>query len=561
LVVALTLAFLSLYPLSRVLGRLFVHNGTIDLSAVSAALRTPDLAKVLFNTIVVVVASLVLALFIGSFLAWITERTDARMGLLTEALPMVPFFLPSVAAAVGWVMLLSPRAGLLNSFIRWILGWVGIHLHQGPFNIYSMYGLVLAYTVFMVPYVFLLMSAGLRNMDPALEEQSRVCGASISRTFLRVTLAALRPSLAGACLLMVWFGAAMYSVPAIIGTGAKIEVLSVRIVQLLNFTYPPQTDVAVGLCSFIVLAVGTAWYLQGRIAHSGTHATVGGRGQRGAAIQLGVWRLPARCAVIGYLVVASILPIVGLALVALNGFWSPTLAWSHLSLGTFREVLFQNKATRAALVNSLKLALAGGLIGITAAAILALFVQRTKHVTGRLIDAAIRLPAVISSIVLVVGIILAFGGAPFQFHGTIVILLLAYVVLFMPQASVAADAAAGQVGQELPEASQVSGAGGWRTFRKVYLPIMGGGLAAGWALLFVQMVGDLTASALLSGPNNPTVGFQLLETFNNGSYAQLAALALILSLATSTVVLTVLALTRHRSRWGRSLASANIRAT
>jgi iron(III) transport system permease protein len=260
-------------------------------------------------------------------------------------------------------------------------------------------------------------------------------------------------------------------------------------------------------------------------------------------------------------VVASILPIVGLALVALNGFWSPTLAWSHLSLGTFREVLFQNKATRAALVNSLKLALAGGLIGITAAAILALFVQRTKHVTGRLIDAAIRLPAVISSIVLVVGIILAFGGAPFQFHGTIVILLLAYVVLFMPQASVAADAAAGQVGQELPEASQVSGAGGWRTFRKVYLPIMGGGLAAGWALLFVQMVGDLTASALLSGPNNPTVGFQLLETFNNGSYAQLAALALILSLATSTVVLTVLALTRHRSRWGRSLASANIRAT
>lgn len=550
--IALLLAFLSLFPLSKVLSRLFIRDGSLDLSAIGEAFDTPGLGKVLYHTGVIVLGSGVLSVMIGSFLAWISERTDARMGLLTDGVPLLPFILPPVAGAVGWVMLFTPKTGLFNAFIRWLLSFVGIDLKTGPFNIFSLYGMILAYTVFMVPLVFLLVSTGLRNMDPALEEQSQVCGAGIPRTFFRVTIAALRPNLAGAVLLIVWFGMAMFSVPSIIGSRSDIEVLSVRIVRLLNFTYPAQTDVAVGLCMFMVVAVGAAWFVQRRIVSKGHFATVGGKGHRGTPIPLGRWKLPVRLFAIGYMTVASVLPMVALALVALNGFWTPKIKWSELKLDLFRQVLFEDESIREAIFNSVRLGVLGGLIGITAATILALFVQSSGGWAPKLIDVVVRLPASISGLVLAVGVLLAFAGPPFKLHNTLIILLIAYVVLYMPQASVAADAAVSQVGKELPEASAVSGAGGWRTFRKIHIPIMAGGLISGWAMLFVVMTGELQAAALLSSAtSNRTVGFAMLDAYNNGAYAPLAALALVLTVVTSTVVVVALLVVRRQSRWGR----------
>jgi iron(III) transport system permease protein len=114
------------------------------------------------------------------------------------------------------------------------------------------------------------------------------------------------------------------------------------------------------------------------------------------------------------------------------------------------------------------------------------------------------------------------------------------------------------VGKELPEASQVCGAGGFRTFLKVQLPIMAPGLAAGWCLLFVHMAGDLTASALLGGTQNPVVGYKILEVINNGSYALLAALSLVMTLVSAIGVFAVLLLTKRGSRWERSASPAPV---
>lgn len=120
----------------------------------------------------------------------------------------------------------------------------------------------------------------------------------------------------------------------------------------------------------------------------------------------------------------------------------------------------------------------------------------------------------------------------------------------MPQASIAADAAVAGIGKELPEASAVSGASPLRTFVRVQLPLMVPGLVAGWAMLFIRMVGDLTASAILAGTGNPVVGFRILEVFNGGSYALLAALSTVLVVITGVVLTAVLAYSRRMSRFG-----------
>ncbi|SFK52914.1 ABC transporter permease [Geodermatophilus ruber] len=550
LLIAAVFIAIVVVPLGRVLTRLFWVDGGLTLEPIRKTLAIPDLGSLLLDTLILVLASSALAFVIGVGLAWLNERTNARMGLLTDALPLLPFLLPPVAGAVGWTMLLSPRAGLLNSWIRDGLAVFGIELREGPFDINSWYGLILVMAFYAVPFVFMNASAGLRNLDPALEEASRLSGAGTFRTLRTVTLPAVAPSLGAGLLLAVWFGVGMFSIPAIIGTPAGIDVISVRIVELLTFTFPAETDVAIGLSFFVVVFVGLAYWLQLRILRRGRHATVAGKGARAKTIDLGAWKWPARLLVLGYVVFSTILPIVALVLVSLNGFWTPDIAWSNLSFTALQRAVFDDATTLQALVNSLGLGLVGGLIGILGAAMIALYVARRRTLLAKGIDAAIKLPAAISNMVIAVGILLLLAGAPFFLSGTLLILLIGYLALYLPQASIAADAAVSGVGKELPEASAVSGARPFRTFSRIYLPLMMPGLVAGWALLFIRMVGDLTASAILAGTANPVVGFRILEVFTSGSFALLASLSTVLVLITGTVLVVVLAYTRRKSKLG-----------
>lgn len=554
LVVAIILGLLGLVPLLRVVLRLF-YDGGFTAEPLRKTLDQPDLGPLMLNTVGLVVVSGVIALVVGSVLAWLNERTDARMGFVSDLLPIIPFLLPPVAAAVGWVLLFSPQAGFLNAALREVLGTSAGQpgLPSGPFDIFTWYGLVLAYAIFGVPFVFLLVSSGLRGIDPSLEEQSRMVGAGMVRTLFRVTLPALKPSLGGAALLVVWQGLALYSVPAIIGTTADIDVLAVRIVRLTTFTYPPETDVAVGLSCVTVAIVGGTYLLQRRVTRKGRYAVIGGKGHRVSRVELGRWRWPARAVVILYALIAAILPVAALLIVSLNGFWTPNINWTGLGLTAWREAVFEDVATRKAVVNSLLLGLAGATVAMAGAAVVALLVRR-GGLAARLADGAIKMPAAVANIVLAVGIILVFGGSPFFLGGTLAILLIGYVALYIPEGSVTADSAAAQVGGELAEASEVSGAGGGRTFRKIFIPLMGPGLIVGWALLFVRMVGDLTASALLAGGSNPVVGRRILEVYEFGSYSLLASLSITLVLITSTVLLLVTALAKRRSRWQRQPA-------
>ncbi|WP_158566731.1 ABC transporter permease [Actinomadura craniellae] len=548
-VLAVGLGLLAVYPLALVVTRPFITDGRVDLTPVRDTLAQPDLDTLLWHTAVVVGASGLAALVVGAGLAWLNERTDARLGLATDIVPLVPFLLPPIAGAVGWALLGSERSGYLNLALRPLLGAVGIDLDQGPINIHSWYGLIFVYTIYQVPFVFMIVSAGLRNTDAGMEEQSRICGAGPLTTLRRISLPAVRPSLGAAGLLMVWLGFGLFSVPTILATQTDIDILSVRVVQLLSFTYPPETGVAIGLNLIVMLVVTAVWYLQTRILRSDRNSGIGGKGARTRPLRLGRWRPLARLAVLGYLALTSILPLGALVLVSLSGYWSSSVDFGALNLDAFRRTL-SDVTTQEALVNSLLLGVAGATIGMLAAAVVSMLVRRSGRGAGLLVDAAIKFPPTLSHLVIAVGFVLAFSGAPFYMGGTLWILLLAYVSLHMPQATTASDAAISQIGAELTEASRLSGAGPGRTFRRVTLPLMMPGLLAGWALLFVTIAGDISASAILAGTGNEVVGFRILEVFASGDYAMLGSLSIMLAGATALVVVPVTWYARRRTRTG-----------
>ncbi|GAB6987523.1 iron ABC transporter permease [Nocardioides pyridinolyticus] len=540
-VTLLMIAFAALvaYTLGKVLVALFVTDGEFNATPLREAFQQPGLVELLSNTLIIVVSSMVLAVSFGSLFAWIGERTDAALPRLNAIMPMLPFLLPPIAGAIGWTLLLSDRSGFLNVLARTALGWVGVEIESGPVNIYSWWGMIFLYTIYQIPFAYLMIAAGLRNADPALEEQARVCGSSPLATLRKVTIPVLRPSLGAAALFMAWFGFSFFSVPVVIGTQSDIDVLSVRIVQLMSFTYPAQTTLALGLSTFLMVFVGAAWYIQGRVLKGGRHAVLGGRGSRTATVRLGVWRRPARALLVGYVALAVVFPLTAHIIVVLNGFWTPNIQWSSLSLEHLRGYLLEDPLTRDSLTTSLRLAAIGATVGIAIAAVFSHHLQSSRGLGSRVLDGVIKLPAIFSGIVVGTGCILAFAGEPWNLGGTALILLLAYVILFTPQATVAADAAAAQVGRELSEASRISGAGGGKTFRKVNLPLMIPGLVAGWGLLFVWMVGELEASSMLASTTTPVVGFRILDVFVNGDFALLAALSIALTVINVTVLTIV----------------------
>ncbi|QTV80489.1 ABC transporter permease [Microbacterium sp. NIBRBAC000506063] len=532
-------AVLVAVTLGRVVLSLVFVDGVFDPSPLVEAFTQPDLLELLGNTLLIVLTSMVLAIIIGSFFAWIGERTDAAMPRLTAIMPMLPFLMPPIAGAIGWTLLLSDRSGFLNVLARGALSWVGIELDSGPVNIYSWWGMIFLYTLYQIPFAYLMIGTGLRNADPALEEQARVAGTSAFTTLRRITIPVLRPSLGAAALFMAWFGFSFFSVPVVIGTQSGIDVLSVRIVQLMSFSYPAETTLALGLSLFLMLFVGIAWYLQGRVLRGGRYAVLGGKGSRAAVVRLGKWRRPARALLVIYLLIATVIPLSAHLLVVLNGYWTPNIRWGDLSFEYLINYLFNDPLTRESLATSLQLATIGATITVIIAAVFSHYLKSSQSRLARALDGVIKLPAVFSGIVVGLGCILVFSGPPVNIGGTIWILLLAYVILFTPQVSVAADAAAAQVGNELSEASRISGAGGAATFWKVNLRLMLPSLLAGWGLVFVWMVGELEASSMLATTTTPVVGFRILDVFINGDFALLAALSIALTVINVTVLSVV----------------------
>jgi iron(III) transport system permease protein len=535
------------FPIGRMVLRAFFVDGQPDFSSASATLQEEWVPAVLFNTIILVAISTMTSLVIGACLAWLNERTDATLGIAGLILPILPLLIPSVALAIGWAFIGAPRVGFLNGLLAATpgLGRAGLDLSV---NIYSWPGLIWVYTLHGVPYIYLIISAALRNLDPALEEASLISGSGMLRTVRKVSLPAIRPALMSAALLVAISSFALYSLPAIIATTARVDVLSVHIVRLLRNAYPPRLDQAVVLGLLTLVLVGGLWVVQRRLAAGGRFAGLGGRASSGRRMPLGRMRMPARVIMICYLACASLVPLAALVIVAFQPFWSPIIRPSLLTWDNFEVVLFENRLTSSSFKNSLQLALIGATLTTAVALTISIYTARNHTLFARIADGVVKAPATISALVISVGFLVTFSGPPFFLGGTLIILELAFIVIYLPSASITVDSAIAQISNDLWEASKISGAGEARTIHKIVVPLALSGLAAAWSIVFVHMMGDLSASALLAGVGSPVIGYAIVEIWDNGSYSQLAAFSTLMCFAITAVVACVIGLARFFDR-------------
>jgi iron(III) transport system permease protein len=538
-----------IYPLVRTLVELF--RGELSVGTASgtvwSALTSHATVTALWHTAVVVGCSGTLAIAFGALFAWLNERTNARMGFAADVLPLVSMFVPSIASAIGWVFLLNPQVGMVNVGARAVLSELGVHLAQGPLNIFTWYGLIFVYVLQLVPFAYLSIANGLQVLDPSMEEAARLAGARPLRIFLTISLPTLRPALASAVTLVLTMGFSFFAVPVIIGTEANITVLPVNIVDNITQSFPPDLQSAAAQAALLLLIVLAA---QAALTRGGQgFATIAGKGGRSGQIDLGRGRWVARAVMIAYLALASVVPFCSLIVVSLEKFWTRTVTLSQLSLTNYRQVLNTPELSHA-LRDSLTFAAIGATAVVVLALLMCILINYGAKVSSRIVSVVLRIPASVTHIVIALALIVSFGGPPFNWTGSALILVVAYIILNIPQASFYVLASIRQVGRSLTEASQLSGASEGTTIRRVLVPLLAPGLVVAWTLSFILIMGDVTASSMLASTSTPVLGFVMVDQWTYGTFPGTAALGVIITIVGSLIAIVPLIIRRRLRIYG-----------
>src|SRR5690348_9024991 len=284
--VAAAIAYLALVPLGFLFWQTFVHDGHLTVGAFRDAYSAVGLGTMLLNSFAFAFGSTVLALVVGTALAYLIVRTDVPGKPLMYAASVVPLIIPGILHSIAWTFLLDPRNGIVNT---WFIEKLGLP----AFNLYSIPGMIFVEGLHLSPLVFLLMVASFRSMDPSLEESAVMSGASMWRVFFRVTLPLARPALYAAILIMGVRCLESFEVPAVIGLRNHVWVFTSRIYDALHALSPDYgTAGALATTLLLLTSLGVWWH--SRLAHRArSFQTVTGKGFRPRPMPLGAWKWPA----------------------------------------------------------------------------------------------------------------------------------------------------------------------------------------------------------------------------------------------------------------------------
>ena len=523
LVVVAVVAWLGAVPLGFLLWQTFVRGGVLTVANFRGAYTSVGIGTMVGNSLAFALGSAAVAVVIGSVLAYLIVRTDVPGKPLMFAASLVPLIIPGILHTIAWIFVLDPNIGVAN---KWVIEPLDGH---HPFNVYSIPGMVVIEGLHLAPLVFLLMVAAFRSMDPSLEESAIMSGASLPTVFRKITLPLVRPALYAGILIMVVRGLESFEVPAVVGLRNHIWVYTSRIWQALNDAVPNYGQAGAYAMSLLVLtSVGV--FFQSRLSKRGrAFQTITGKGFRPHPVRLGAWRAPATALIVVYFLVAVVLPLLVLFYASTQQFYSPPShqTLSHMSLANYPHE-WRDPVIRHAVINSLYVGIGAATAVMFLAAIASWVVVRTRLRGRWLIDNLAFLPLTIPGLVLGVALLTIYLRVPIGIYGTLWILFMAYMTRYMPYGMRYASTSMFQIGRELEESAQMSGAGWWHTFRRVVLPLLTPGLVAGWIYIVIVSFRELGSSVLLYSPGKEVLSIVIWEQWRDGLLTEVAALGVML---------------------------------
>jgi iron(III) transport system permease protein len=485
-----------------------------------------DVKTLLGNSLIFSLGSAAVAILYGTALAWLAERSDAPFRKLAYVSAYVSFAIPGIIKVVGWIMLLGPKAGILNALGVALTG-------QAFFNIFSLSGMVLVESFLWIPIVFLLMSTPFRAMDPSLEEAATTAGSSGWQVFRRVTFPLAVPSVLAVLILTVIRSLEAFEIPALIGIPAGVEVLTTKIyLQIKGGLIPKYGEAsAYSIILIVLVALGLIPYYR-ITSKTYKFTTISGKNFRPNRVALGKWRWLGACLML-VLPLLQFLPIVAIA-------WSSFLPFAQVPSRKALELLtlnnyvvaFNDSGVIRSVMNSLTVSISSATVAVAITFFAAWLIVRASIKARWILDQMAMLPLVFPGIVMGIAILKMYLLLPVPVYGTIWILVLAFIARYLPYGIRFSHSALLSLHKELEEGAMASGASWFQMVRHVVVPLILPALLAGWIYIFLITFKELSIALLLYSPGSQVVAVTIWELWENGHVGELAAFSLLITIGT-----------------------------
>lgn len=461
-------------------------------------LSRPRTLMIIQNSMMLVGAVAVASAIIGVPFAWLTTRTDLPYRKVWLVLGLLPMVIPSYVSAVTLIRVFGPMGWFKSTF-----GFLPMP------DIYGFFGAWLTITLLTYPYVVLPVRAAFMKLDPALEEAGRSLGQSRWKIFYKIILPQLRPALAGGMLLASLYALSDFGAVMILRYNAFTRAIFISYENSFNTPRASVLSLVLVVLTVILLVV------ERRIANTRRNYKIGtGVSRRPATVKLGVWVVPA-VLFCGLLVVLGVIVPVG---VLLSWALNPNVG-SVLSITIAPRQLSINAVSISGIT-----AFVAGIIALP----LAVIAIRSRYRAERWMVNSVYIGNALPAIV--VGLALVYFGIRVvpSFYQTAPLLILGYLIRFIPFTLSSTSSGLTQINPSLEEAARSLGLRPYQVMLRVTLPLAWMSIIAGMALVFLNTMKELPTTLMLRPTGFDTLATRIWTASEVGSYGLIGLPGLIL---------------------------------
>ena len=525
-------------PLIMVFAEAVIIDGRLDLRQAWSIITDSENLQTIWNSLILGVCVVLCSTLIAAPTAYLLARTQLARHKWLDIVFMVPFMTPPYIASMGWILFMQKR-GLFQQLFPF----------TGSFSegFFSFGGLVLVMTLNVFPFMMTILKNAILNIPASLEESGAVFGAGFGLRLRKIFAPLLTGNYAIAALLVFVKTLSEYGTPYTLGRRIGFYVFTTDI-HRYSTTAPVDFGKSASLSSVLICICMALWMLQNYITNKNSYRLVSGKGSRPARTKLSRGGLAGAWCWIGLVLVVAIgipyFSIIASSLIKLRGYG---LAAGNFTLEHYAE-LFTTAKSLNAIGNSLLLAVSSACICSVLGTLVVLAVRRGKGRFGKIVEGVSMLPEMLPAIVLVIGIML-FWNAIYRvipLYNTLGIMVLAYVVLYLPYTVQYVTSAFTQINDSLLQAGRTFGGNPFYVFRRVTLPMISRGILAGWMMIFIIAFRELVTASLIAPPNVLVVSTYINREFEQGSVSLGMAMAVLCVFITTTALLIMNTVTERK---------------
>lgn len=531
-ILSVLLVFLIVCPVVMIFARAVIVDGRLDFYHAWDILRNSENVTMIGNSLLLGILVVIVSTVIAAPLAYLFSRTQFARYKVFDIIFMIPFMTPPYIASMGWILFMQKK-GLLQQLIPAAAGSENIFFSLG--------GLVLVMSLHVFPFMLTMLKNAMRNIPSSLEEAGAVFGAGFTSRLRKIFLPLLSGNYAIGALLVFVKTLSEYGTPATLGKRIGFEVFTTEIHRHATVA-PVDFGGSATLSSVLVGICLCMWMLQNYITNRKSYHLVSGKGNR-----TNLQKLPmSACTVAwGYIILVILVAIgvpyfsvISISFINLRGYGlAPgNFTWAH-----YIELFTDNTKGVSALKNSLFLAVTSATICAILGTLIAVTVRKTKSGFGKVVEAIALLPEMLPGIVLVIGIMLFWNQIYhiLPLYNTMGILILAYVVLFLPYTVQYVTSSFTQVNENLNSAGRVFGGTPRYVLLHITLPLIRPGVVTGFMMTFIIAFRELVTASLIAPPNTLVVSTYIMREFEQGSVSVGMAMAVLCVLFTTTALLAL----------------------